>query len=68
MGMASTDSILGTQLVELFGKDKEVWSWEDVEFPVQRRVLKVMFKFLSNEKRKSRIQRVIHREDTRPSF
>lgn len=41
---------------------------EKVEFPVQRRVLKVMFKFLSNEKRKSRIQRVIHREDTRPSF
>lgn len=40
---------------------------EAVEFPMQRRVLKMMVKFPTNEKRKSSVQSVMHREDTRLS-
>lgn len=35
--------------------------WEKLKFPVQRRVLKMMIKFLTNEKRKSSVQSVIER-------
>lgn len=35
--------------------------WEKLKFSVQRRVLKMMVKFLTNEKRKSSVQSVIER-------
>lgn len=45
-----------------------VVQWKEVGSPVQRRALKMMVKFLTNEKRKSCVQSVIHREDTRLSM